>query len=81
MSYPGAEQESDAESQYLLGWWYYVGKIVGRLNYPQDYSEALKWFRKAAEQNHAESQNYIGDIYAMGQGVAEDYTQLSITPN
>ncbi len=33
----------------------------------------MKWYRKAAEQGHAEAQQNLGVMYANGQGVAEDY--------
>ena len=38
----------------------------------QDYLEAVKWFRKAAEQNHAEAQFAMGYCYENGDGMAED---------
>ena len=34
--------------------------------------EAVKWYRKAAEQNHAEAQYNLGVCYSNGQGVAKD---------
>ena len=34
--------------------------------------EAVKWYRKAAEQGHAEAQFNLGCCYANGQGVAKD---------
>ena len=34
--------------------------------------EAVKWYRKAAEQNLAEAQYNLGIYYATGQGVAKD---------
>ncbi len=37
-----------------------------------NYVEAVKWFRKAAEQNYAQAQCNLGVCYAMGQGVAKD---------
>ena len=44
---------------------------------PQDYKEAVKWLRKAAEQGHIFSQTTLGTVYAEGvQGVVEkDYPQ------
>ena len=39
---------------------------------PQDYSEAMRWFRLAAEQGHAEAQFNLGARYATGRGVPED---------
>jgi len=34
--------------------------------------EAVKWYRKAAEQDHALAQYNLGACYAFGQGVAKD---------
>ena len=39
----------------------------------QDNAEAVKWFRKAAEQGHAQAQLYLGIRYASGEGVPQDY--------
>ena len=39
---------------------------------PQDYVEAVKWFRKAAEQGNAVVQYNLGMMYEMGRGVAGD---------
>ena len=41
----------------------------------QDYSEAVKWYRKAAEQGDAGAQNDLGVCYDNGQGVNKDYTE------
>jgi TPR repeat protein len=45
------------------------------LGVPQDDTEAVKWYRKAAEQGHAVAQSYLGVMYAKGQGVPRDYVQ------
>ncbi len=42
---------------------------------PQDYAEAMKWYRKAAEQGHAKAQLFLGNMYFFGQGVSKDYVQ------
>jgi TPR repeat protein len=34
--------------------------------------EAVKWYRKAAEQGDAGAQSNLGSMYAKGDGVAED---------
>ena len=34
--------------------------------------EALKWIRKAAEQQHAEAQTTLGACYSQGLGVEQD---------
>ena len=38
----------------------------------QDYGEALKWFRKAAERNHAQARFNLGNMYLKGEGVKQD---------
>ncbi|MEQ1814439.1 MAG: tetratricopeptide repeat protein, partial [Candidatus Nitrotoga sp.] len=40
---------------------------------PQDYKEAAKWFRLAAEQGKASAQVNLGLMYHQGQGVFQDY--------
>jgi TPR repeat protein len=46
---------------------YYNGQGV-----QQDYSEAAKWTRKAAEQGYAPAQAHLGVLYWNGQGVQQD---------
>ena len=41
----------------------------------QDYAEAAKWYRKAAEQEDALAQSALGNMYRLGVGVAQDYVQ------
>jgi uncharacterized protein len=41
---------------------------------PQDYTAAAAWYRKAAEQGHAEAQYSLGSIYQNGYGVPEDFS-------
>ena len=43
------------------------------LGAPQDYAEALKWYRLAAAQGRAKAQHALGLMYTNGQGVSEDY--------
>jgi TPR repeat protein len=40
---------------------------------PQDYVEAVKWFRRAAEQGFADAQDSLARMYVQGQGVPKDY--------
>jgi len=42
---------------------------------PQDYNEAMKWYRLSAEQGDAESQYFLGVMYDLGQGVLPDYKE------
>ena len=41
----------------------------------QDYSEAVKWYRKAAEQGYAQGQSNLGFMYEKGRGVTQDYSE------
>jgi TPR repeat protein len=48
---------------------------------PQDYAEALKWYRKAADQGNASAQFNLGKMYDNGQGVPQDYVQAHLWLN
>ena len=41
----------------------------------KDQVEAVKWFRKAAEQNYALAQNNLGVCFYNGDGVAKDWVE------
>ena len=43
------------------------------LGVSRDYNEAVKWYRKSAEQGDADSQCNLGHMYAQGLGVQKDY--------
>ena len=57
-------ERGDAVTQYRLGSQYE--------RWAQDYVEALKWYRKAAERGYFEAQFKLGEMYANGKGVAKD---------
>ena len=42
---------------------------------PQDYTEALRLYRLAADQGLASAQNNLGFMYANGEGVLQDYVE------
>jgi uncharacterized protein len=42
---------------------------------PQNYAEALKWYRLAADQGNASAQNNLGGMYAAGRGPPQDYAE------
>src|SRR5467141_3205298 len=63
----GADK-GDAKAQYELGRAFFSGT----LGVAKDEAEAVKWFRKAAEQNDARAQAALGVRYAKGQGVAKN---------
>ena len=59
------------EEAYNIGYDYYYG-TNGKQT---DYSEAVEWFRKAAEQGYGRAQYYLGFCYDNGQGVSQDYSE------
>jgi uncharacterized protein len=65
----GAAQ-GEVKAQTTLGVMYDKGKGV-----PQDYPEALKWYRLAATQGDALAQYNLGVMYDMGKGVPQDYAE------
>ena len=42
---------------------------------PQDYAEAVKWYRMAAEQGTPNAQGSLGMMYYKGQGVPQNYAE------
>jgi len=41
----------------------------------QDYKEAVKWYRLAAEQGHLKAQSNLGVMYDNGRGIVQDYKE------
>jgi TPR repeat protein len=55
---------------------------IGNMHYnghgvPQDYAEAAKWYRRAAEQGNVYAQSILGAMYANGQGFPQDYAEAA----
>jgi clan AA aspartic protease (TIGR02281 family) len=46
---------------------------------PQDYKQAVAWWRKAADHGHPDAQTNLGLMYELGLGVPQDYTQALIS--
>ena len=63
-------EKGDVQAQYHIGTYYWFGKDVAI-----DYSEAAKWFRKAADQGHAISQYFLGVMYESGRGLPVDQAE------
>ena len=63
-------EEGNAVAQNNLGLMYHNGWGV-----PQDYKEAVYWYRLAAEQEHAKAQYNLGVMYNNGNGVPQDYEE------
>jgi hypothetical protein len=60
----------DPSGEYALGARYAFGDGVG-----QSYSEAVRWFFRAAEQGHVISQATLGAYYMAGRGVSVDLSK------
>lgn len=60
----------NAAAQNKLGFNYANG-----LGVQQDDDEAVKWFRKSAEQEIAEAQYNLGVMYDHGRGVVQSYRE------
>jgi uncharacterized protein len=60
-------ERGDVRAQAMLGGLYHDGKGV-----PQDYAHARQWFLKAAVQEFADAERYLGDFYLHGLGVEYD---------
>ena len=63
-------EAGDAHAQFELGEAYHKGEGV-----PQDYAEALNWYRNAAEQSHLYAITNLGDMFESGEGVAQDHLE------
>ena len=63
-------EAGEAQAQFNLGVRYTFGEGV-----PQDYGEAVAWYRRAAEQGHAVAQYGLGVLYGTGEGVPQDYVE------
>ena len=64
-------KNGDAWAQFTLGIAYATGRGV-----PQDDKVAVKWYKKAAEQGHADAQAGLGLIsWEYGNGIVEDKVQ------
>lgn len=59
-------------AQYTIGILYEVGSGVR-----QDYAEAARWCRKAAEHGDRFAQTSLGVLYHKGQGVPGDYVEAA----
>jgi uncharacterized protein len=64
-------EAGDAESEVELGLRYEQGKGVAK-----DEVEAVKWFRKAAEQNYVDAQFNLGMCYERAEAGTEDWAEV-----
>ena len=61
-------EQGDAASQFAIGKLYQNGSSEAK----QDFKEAEKWYRRAAEQGEPRAQNNLGMMYNTGMGVTKD---------
>ena len=63
----------DLDAQIELGQRYQAGD--GGVQ--QDYAEAVRWYRRSADQGHALGQAYLGFMYSTGRGVRQDAAEAA----
>ena len=71
----------NAEAEYMMGRWSAIPLEGQAAGITPDVGEAVKWFRRAAEQGHADAQYRLGLAYENGQGVAHDNIQALMWMN
>lgn len=64
------DNPTDPKEQLALAFRYYGGDGVAK-----DYSKAVYWSKKAAEQGLAVAQTFYGSLYESGKGVSKNYEQ------
>ncbi len=64
-----------SEAQYRLGILYSSGRLGERSAFHVNLSTAAEWFRKAAISGHYEAQLKLGEAYAQGAGVPQDFAE------
>jgi len=65
-------EAGDTEAQFQLGSFYYTGDF----GVTKDFTEAIKWYQKAADQNHANMQFPLASAYAQRGVVEQDKGDL-----
>ena len=65
-----ADYYMDAQMQFAIGELLFYDNDI-----EENESEAVKWYRKAAKQGHAEAQYKLGECYEFGDGVPQDYDE------
>ncbi|HAY45856.1 MAG TPA: hypothetical protein DCY55_06180 [Gammaproteobacteria bacterium] len=59
-------------AHFNLGSSYYSGKGT-----PQNYKEALKWFKASAEKGNSNAQRALAVMYYRGEGITQDYREAA----
>ena len=66
-------EKGDVVAQMNLGNKYYVGEGV-----PQNFTEAVKWYRMAARQGNAVAQNNLRMMYSIGSGLPKNFIRAYV---
>ena len=66
-------ESGEADSQFKVAGIYEIGSD----DVSQNLLEAARWYRMAAEQNHAQAQYNLGMMYQSGHGVGEDANEAN----
>jgi hypothetical protein len=66
-------EQGNVIAQMNLGNKYYVGEGV-----PQNFTEAVKWYRMAAKQGNAVAQNNLGMMYGIGRGLPKNFIRAYV---
>jgi TPR repeat protein len=45
---------------------------------PKNYTEAMKWYKKAADQGYTSAQNNLATMYADGKGVPKNFVKAYV---
>ena len=67
-SYSALVAEGDPEAMYVIGQMYESGQGT-----PQNFSSAMRWYRRAAKQDHAQAYFDIGRMFENSIGVPRDF--------
>jgi tetratricopeptide (TPR) repeat protein len=62
-------EKGEATVQFILGGAYYAS---------QNYTDAMKWYRRAAEQGYIHAQLYLAEMYFIGRGAPQSYVQAQL---
>ncbi len=76
-------EDGNAQAQLILGNIYATGQGLGHMyaigqGVTQDFGEATRWYRRAAEQGMPEAQHLLALMYVLGKGVPQDYVQAHL---
>jgi TPR repeat protein len=63
-------EKGNAKAQNAIGVMYAKGE-----GFPQDYTKAIKWYRKAAGGGYLAAMRNMGGMYANGEGLTQDFGQ------